>query len=238
MSTSIPAWVNGELKPVDKLEVHLISPSEVALDIWMEKSELVAKTVEIIPHLKLHRQETDTPSNAPTSEKVRIAFVGNLEPHKGWPVFEELRQHASGETNIEFWVINSSQTCPEGYLHARAHTRSSDEFSTLNALKTADIDLVLHWAKWPETFSFSTFEAIAAGAFVITNTKSGNVAKAVHEMDAGTVLEQTADLFDLVNSGGLLDLAKRAKRLRQKQSYSVEFSNMSLQAPVKKAEAA
>ncbi|MCG6883037.1 MAG: hypothetical protein LJE62_04695, partial [Silicimonas sp.] len=86
----------------------------------------------------------------------------------------------------------------------------------------------LHWAAWRETFSFSTFEALGGGAFVVTNTGSGNVAAAVAEFDRGAVLDTPEDLYALAKSGGLTELAEKARRLRASSRLEAAFSGMTL----------
>ena len=57
------------------------------------------------------------------------------------------------------------------------------------------LDAVLIWPNWPETFSFVAFEALSGGALVITHPASGNVARAVEKYQAGVVLKDEDDLI-------------------------------------------
>lgn len=222
----------------NEIDVHLISPSQVALDIWTEKSGLVASSVEVQPHVTLRKDTARWTHPQDFPDTYRIAFVGNMSAHKGWPVFEELRDRLSQDARFEFWVFNAMEQAPVEYKHAQAHAKSSDPFSTLNALQAAQIDLVLHWAEWPETFSFSTFEAIAAGAFVLTSDRSGNVARIVRRMNAGKVLGQPDQVYDLAANGGLEHLVLRARERRRSHHYQLEFSQMSVGSPKRKPVAA
>lgn len=64
----------------------------------------------------------------------------------------------------------------------------------IRALADRRVDFVLHWASCAETFSFSTHEALAAGAYVLTNAGSGNVAATVRRLDRGAVLASGLNL--------------------------------------------
>ena len=44
------------------------------------------------------------------------------------------------------------------------------------ALERHQLDFAFLWSIWPETFSFTCYEAMAAGAFVLTGQQSGNIA--------------------------------------------------------------
>jgi hypothetical protein len=63
-------------------------------------------------------------------------------------------------------------------------------------LKKHKVDFVLLWSQVPESFSFTMHEARAAGKFIITSKKSGNIAHEVSKHpDWGVALESDYDLF-------------------------------------------
>ena len=74
------------------------------------------------------------------------------------------------------------------------------------------IDAALVWPLCRETFSFTAYEAAAAGAAVLTNPDSGNVATFVAEGGHGRVLADEAALIALFESGEALELARAARR--------------------------
>jgi hypothetical protein len=65
----------------------------------------------------------------------------------------------------------------------------------IDALTDHDIDLVVVASPWPETFSFVTYEAMAAGADVIALADGGNVPVAVIKHRRGMVLRDEAALI-------------------------------------------
>jgi hypothetical protein len=62
------------------------------------------------------------------------------------------------------------------------------------ALVAARIDVAIMWSLWPETYSFTTSEAISAGCVIIASSTSGNAAELVRRYDAGVVAESEAEL--------------------------------------------
>ena len=67
------------------------------------------------------------------------------------------------------------------------------------------------WSLCRETFSFTTHEAAAAGAAILTGPDSGNVAAFVESTGLGEVIANEAALFDLFETGEITRLA-RARR--------------------------
>ncbi len=206
------------------LPIHLVSPSDVALEFWSDRTKLVPASATVLPHVDLSKSSVTTPDVA--EGPVRIAFIGTPAAHKGWPVFRELERRLKVSKDYEFWFFGGADPNADGITHCPTHVRASDPESTLRAIRENGIDLVLHWASWPETFSFSTFEALGGGAFVITNTGSGNVAAAVERFDRGVVLEDANALYDLARSGGLKALSDRSREARQSAILTARFSGM------------
>jgi hypothetical protein len=91
------------------------------------------------------------------------------------------------------------------------------------AIEAAEADAVLVWPLCRETFSFTAYEAAAAGAAVITNPDSGNVAAFVEEGDRGRVVAGETALFELFESGEIGALARAA---RTPMLYDLRFSGM------------
>ena len=78
----------------------------------------------------------------------------------------------------------------------------------VTALAEQLIDLVLLLSPWPETFSFVTYEAFAAGADVIALAAAGNAADAVRHQQRGVVMADDSALFDFFLDGGALEYCR------------------------------
>ena len=212
----------------ETLDVHLVSPSEVALDLWQSRSRLRTKTTKINPHMRLMKHARIASPTLTFPDRYRIAFIGNPSPHKGWPAFEALRERMEQDDRFEFWMFSAKSPEDPDLHHVETHACASDPQATISGLKNNKIDVVLHWADWEETFSFSTFEAFAAGAYVVTNTASGNVAAAVQDKEMGCVLKDVYQLYDFAKNGGLAMLAEASRTDRKNYETTVEYSGFSL----------
>ena len=79
------------------------------------------------------------------------------------------------------------------------------------------------WSR--ETFSFAAYEAVAAGAAIVTGPDSGNIAAFVEAGGHGRVLRDEAELEAAFETGEILELA-RARRPRE--AYDIAYSNLTL----------
>jgi hypothetical protein len=222
----------------DSLEVHLISPSSIALDLWHERSGLTPKSWQVHPHVVLQSRSLPLDRVVDFPEPVRLAFIGALSPHKGWPVFQQLKKQIGDDPRFEFWLFSATEANIPNVNYVHVHAQSTEPHETMSALRKAQIDIVVHWAAWQETFSFSTFEALAAGAFVVTNENSGNVARAVTQYDAGLVLDSTEALNDIAQGDGLIQLADRSRMRRTHHEYDMVYSDMAVSGALKATAAA
>ena len=86
----------------------------------------------------------------------------------------------------------------------------------LSALREERIDVAVIWSVWPETFCFTAYEAMAAGAFVVTSQSSGNVSQAVsaHGSTQGCCLGSEDELVELFRSGKIFELVHAPGRRR------------------------
>jgi hypothetical protein len=210
----------------DALEITVVAPSQSALAFWRARSALRPAATVVHPHVLLTPSGGGAAPAVTDDAPVRIAFVGTPAPHKGWPVFTELQRRLLAADGYEFWFFGADPPGQAKIRHVPTHVKADAPDSTARAIAENRIDLVLHWASWRETFSFSTYEALGGGAFVLTNPGSGNVAAAVTELDRGVVLETPEALYDLARSGGLKVLAQRARQARQQDWLDMQFSGM------------
>jgi hypothetical protein len=105
-----------------------------------------------------------------------------------------------------------------GVQNINISVSSSDPFSMTNAVAEIELDFVLNWAMWPETFSFTAHEAIAGGAHILTNAISGNVASIVSKTEMGTIFNDEDELFSFFSHDMIDKTAKKCARLIQHES--------------------
>jgi hypothetical protein len=188
------------------LPVHVVAPSQVTADFWLGKAGLPVQGMTIVPHVVLEERPRTTSAPVDATAPVRVGYLGAPFTHKGWPVFLDLMHRRTG-SGPQFLVFSDRRPGmgEDGWHQVRVSAEAPDAMA--QALARAGVDVVLHWASWPETFSFTTFEALSAGAFVLTNPVSGNVRAAVEATGRGAVLQNVAALERLFADGGLDRLA-------------------------------
>ncbi|RBP04637.1 hypothetical protein DFR50_13821 [Roseiarcus fermentans] len=210
----------GSLKALfDIANFVVVAPSEAARDIWSRASDLPRRSVVVVEHCRLvgaaRRPHRDVRPGPP----VRVGFLGYPVMHKGWTVFERIVSATRGDSAYQFFHFASakaivSTTRIEGVAVDVSRDRR-DEMT--RALTTHAIDVVVIPALWPETFSYTTFEALAAGCDVLTLADSGNVAAKVSSSQRGRVFPDEESLVGFFTSHQVVDLV----RIRASQPNAV-----------------
>lgn len=209
------------------LDLTVVSPSQGALDLWRSRSGLPVRGALIHPHARLARRGVGPQTLSP---QLRIAYLGFPVDHKGWPVFYELAAAHVGDARYDFLHLGARRVpgAPAGFH--RIVTTRRDPQAMRRAIEALGVDMVLIWPLCRETFSLVAYEAVAAGAAVVTWRDSGNVADFVRDGGHGLVLHDEAELAALFRSGAALDLARRRRR---PERYDLIYSalTMDLVAP-------
>jgi len=212
----------------ESVDINVLAPSQFAADFWQAHTDLTPATLQICPHMTIGWTKGRTKSREKRDE-ITVAFVGYPAPHKGWPQFERLvSEHRHSGSGYRFMYFGTSEIGLAGVETVRVHVTGTDPDAMVNALAEHGVDLVLHWASWPETFSLATHEAMAAGAWVLTNPVSGNVARAVNELGMGVVLDDEADLEALFRDGRAEEIVANLRKQRRGRRAKVERSDMAL----------
>jgi hypothetical protein len=207
----------------DRLDLTVVSPSEPTLSLWKASWNFPAAAEVILPHARLVPRGPAAPRKP---GPFRLAFPGVPVAHKGWPLFEALALRFADDPRYSF--LHLGTRTPPGALpqfHPVSVTAERPR-AMQETLEALDVDAVLIWSLVRETFSFTAYEAVAAGAAVITGPDSGNVAAFVHEGGHGLVLPDDDALIAAMESGEILSLARDA---RDVELYDLAFSGLTLE---------
>lgn len=217
----------------DTLALTIISPSEAALAIWSRAANFATSATLVHPHVQLvfspepHGPGADQSAwNQPAN--LRFAFLGATVAHKGWDEYLGLAQAFNGTKGREFHYFGHYKNVPDHVRSTNVQVTGDKPDAMLNAVRAAGIDVFINWPAWPETFSFTTFEAMGAGAIVLTNQISGNVASVVRLTGKGRVFETFDQLVAFVKSPGLTRLVTETRAARRTQSTTLARSRMTL----------
>ena len=168
--------------------LEVIAPSEVTATLWAQHYPEHASRVRVVPHLELAPDPAPARLDSQPLARPRLAFVGTAAPMKG--LNEWIALASSPDVRHRFDLFHFGMCrgeCPPGVEHVDAFYGPGDYDAMIRALVRSRVDLAFLWSVWPETFSFTCFEAIAAGAFVITGGDSGNIAAQVRRTGRGAV---------------------------------------------------
>ncbi len=178
-------------------QFSILSPSQLALDYWTLKSNLAYSDTRVIPHVALTANSAAA-TRAPGPH--RVAFIGVMAFHKGWPLFERLIWECMDSPLYEFYHFgrDSDSVLPLHWVYA--NTAENGEDSMVSALADAHIDLVVIPSLCQETFCLAACEALASGAQVLVLRGSGNAENIARESGRGMILAET-ELVSAFTSG-------------------------------------
>jgi len=209
----------------------VVAPSAVALEIWEAHTDLPHVGTRVHPHCIVEPYNTDLRvRNLPDDEPVRVAFLGYPLMHKGWPVFQTLVDACGGNPAFEFHHLGSDGRADSRIRLTGVEVSRENRSAMVDAVAENHIDFAVLWSLWPETFSFTAFEAIAGGAHILTFRDAGNIARVVEENSLGRVFETEQELLNFFRSGEAREYARRKPRF-DRPARRLVFSQMTVDVP-------
>lgn len=200
------------VKLFERFPVKVIAPSEFALNFWHEKFPTKGVEGVISPHLKLESEENKISKEVKLP--LKIAFPGYPLKHKGWQTWLKLTEKFSDDPRYEFIYFSSNKVVLTDFRQVSVQTTADNRDAMVKALIENDVQLAFLWSICPETFSYTLFESIAAGAYILTNPLSGNICDYIKSNDQfGQVLDEE-DLFNQFESGSIIDLVNNFSKDR------------------------
>lgn len=176
--------------------VMFISPSEITKKFYLNFHPEYKDKVTVIPHQTYSTFYCGNLEPVRSDEKLRIAYLGMPAKHKGWLAWENLVENAPAQ-RYTFTVFNSSD---EQYpnMEKIKLSFSKDNLNAMGScLREYRVHVAVLWSLCPETYSYTCFEAYSANAFIITNSRSGNIADVVKKNKMGIVLKSEEELMKL-----------------------------------------
>ncbi len=188
------------------LKPKVYFPSTAIRDFWVERGLHTFNEAIVAPHAKAEITGSLRPI-AYIRTPLKIAFVGAAASHKGWDTYVQLSKLLANDPRYIFFHFASHPgSAAENISFVEVSVTPENRNAMTDILLLEEIDVVVQWTLCFETFSFSTLEAILAGAFVIVRAGSGNAAASVKEANAGVELPSVATLVEIFASGEICDL--------------------------------
>lgn len=241
-STSCQICRYGELRKLQvaeharlfrHFEVTLAAPSATALAVFNNGGLHKAAGETVLEHCRVKiltppKAAADAtakaaPKKSRRSRPLRVGFLGLPASHKGWPAFFDLALLFGEDERYEFHVFGKRE--PAG-LPIKFHpvVVTGDNLTAMShAIAEAEIDVVILWSIWPETFCFTAHEALVGGAALIGHKDGGHVVKLIEKQRCGLVLDNEAELAALFETG---DIRRLARDQRPDKQYSLVYSNL------------
>jgi hypothetical protein len=206
-----------------RLSLTVASPSQPTLDLWRSRWDFAAKGAVVVPHARL--VDRGPAPKVPAGRPLRVAYLGMPVAHKGWPIFRDLVLKHAEDPRYEF--LHLGGRTPGGLPAAFHKVVVTDDRprAMQEAIEKLQIDVVMIWPICRETFSFTAYEAVAAGAAVITGPDSGNVAAFVAGSGHGLVLPDESALAAALEGDAVGALARSVRKPRL---YDLAFSALTV----------
>jgi len=212
-SNACQLCIYGSIRPLhyqafrslfQRFPIQVISPSEFALDLWCEKFPMNPSEVRVVPHAKLEWGENLKGFNQ--QEPLKVAFVGYPVLHKGWQTWLNLTNQFGKDSRYKFYLFSANKQPSHNFDNISVEVTRQNRSAMIDALRKNEIDVAFLWSICPETFSFTLYEALAAGCFVITNPASGNIQAYIKANPAaGLVVDDEHALMELFEGNTLVD---------------------------------
>ncbi len=212
-SNACQLCVYGSIRPLhyqaflslfQRFLIQVISPSEFALEFWREKFPVNASEERVVPHASLEWGENLKGFNK--QEPLKVAFVGYPVLHKGWQTWLNLTNKFGKDSRYKFFLFSTEMQPSHNFVHVSVKVTIQNRTAMIDALRKNGIDVAFLWSICPETFSFTLYEALAAGCYIVTNPASGNIQVYIKAHPAaGLVVDDEYALMELFEGNTLVD---------------------------------
>ena len=180
--------------------ITFVAPSDNTREIYQRSFEEYSDKFITIGHQQLVGEYVRKPYGNP----VKIAFIGKQVSLKGWEDYKELVKDLGNSSEYEFYYLGTGTDALANVKAAEVSVREQGPDAMMNTLRSLGIDVVLLLSRWPETYSYTYFEAYAAGCFVVTYACSGNMADMVKKNHNGIVVDNKDQLISLLHDSNSL----------------------------------
>lgn len=182
-----------------RLKPEVVAPSTTAKTIWSDYFPDLEDRIRVVPHqirvpVKDHGGIPAVQSSASESP-IKVAYLGYESANKGLETWWRLLADARIRHAFDFYHLGAAGKKIPGVTYVPVSFQQDGPDAMVDALTTHGIDVAFLWSIWPETYSFTVFEALAAGCAVITNGISGNIRAQVVESGRGLVFETESEML-------------------------------------------
>lgn len=178
-------------------DVVFIAPSKVPALLWKRFGSIPSSDVVVVPHQILQGVYDGNRESVGSVDRLTVGFVGSQREAKGWSLWKRIVSEVSRE-DYSFVQFGSGSEKSELFDQVPVFTHLQGKNAMVNALRKAGLEVALLLSNWPETYSYTAYECLASGAFVITLGNSGNIAEVVRERRCGVVCKNGEEVIGLL----------------------------------------
>lgn len=189
------AIYNFLLKNKDRLKV--LCPSDCAKKIRLQAYPSLQNKTFVLPEQKLDGLYVSA-KKYDSNAKIKIAYVGNYSQHKGCDVWKKMVNNNLADC-YEFYEFCNNGSGSEKVKNVKVTFNPSNLNAMVDELRKEQIDCVLLWSTWPETYSYTLYESYSANCFILTNKNSGNICDFVEKKKIGKVFESEDELISFLS---------------------------------------
>lgn len=183
-----------------KNNIKFISPSEFTKNIWCQLFPNYAKKVVVLPHLipqKIYKKSMPLLNN----NQLKIAYIGAQIESKGWNIYKKIVEGTnSKKCNYKFYYFGFPNEKLDNVNNVLVQVHRQGKNAMIDSLRNENIDIVVLPAIWPETYSYTMYEAFAANSYILTLADSGNIAYTVKKNNIGKVFESEKEIYLYINN--------------------------------------
>lgn len=184
--------------------IEVRSPSAFALDLWKEAFPVKDIPSSVCPHAFLENQGFIQKDANPSP--LKFAFVGFPVHHKGWAAWLRLTQKFGTDPRYEFFLFSEKRRFSRNFKNISVSVTKNNRNQMAEVLQHHAIDVAFLWSICPETFSYTLYESLSAGCYVVTNRNSGNIQAYVKtHPGTGLVLDDEQSLMELFSGDDLVE---------------------------------
>lgn len=195
----------GRLEEITAFFVNLgarvvaLAPSVVPARIWEKYGPFPVDEVVVLPHQRLSGEYKGNREKVDPTKCLSVGFVGAQRSAKGWELWKRLLEETPRGI-YEFIQFGSGPESSELFTQVPVFTHKQGKDAMVLALRRANLNVALLLSNWPETYSYTAFECLASGAFIVTLEGSGNIAEMVRTMHCGVVCRDEVELIGLFHN--------------------------------------
>lgn len=178
-----------------------VAPSETAKNAFTQLFTFMRDRVLVEPH-ELLIESGEFPLK-PITEPVRIGFIGSQLPYKGWEQYKNAVKQNYSSNKYVFYQLGSGEEDIEGIKQISVSIHKGNS-AMVHSIQKENIDVAVLISTVKETYSFTVYECICAGVYIITTKTSGNIEAEVRQSSNGIVLDNASELINYLGEDDLI----------------------------------